>query len=220
MITAIVFDFDGVLADSEVLHLRAYQQVLAPFGVELSRTDYFARYLGFDDEGVFRTFARDHGLSLGYEDITDLIGRKSDVFEALESSADMLFPGAERCVRRLAEAFPLGIASGALRHEIEAVLDRARLRDCFAFIVASGDTPSSKPAPDPYLRAAALHARAPEACVAIEDSKWGIESARAAGLACIGITQTYPRGELEGAEHIVDSLDELTPTLVRGLRAP
>ena len=83
------------------------------------------------------------------------------------------------------------------------------------FIVASGDTPASKPAPDPYLRAAALHGREPGACVAIEDSKWGIESARTAGLACIGITQTYPRSELSGASHIVDSLDELTPAFFR-----
>jgi beta-phosphoglucomutase len=219
MITAIVFDFDGVLADSEVLHLRAYQQVLAPLGAELSRADYFARYLGFDDEGVFRTLAADRGLRLEREEIADLITRKSGVFESLEASADVLFPGAERCVRTLAEEFPLGIASGAMRHEIEAVLDRGGLRNCFAFIVASGDTPSSKPAPDPYLRAAALHARVPEACVAIEDSRWGIESARTAGLACVGITQTYPRDQLAGAHHIIDSLDELTPTLIRALQS-
>jgi beta-phosphoglucomutase len=218
MITAIVFDFDGVLADSEVLHLRSYQEVIAPLGVELTRADYFARYLGFNDEGVFTTLAADHGLRLGRGEVADLIRRKSVVFEALEASADMLFPGAERCVRRLAEAFPLGIASGAMRHEIESVLDRASLRDCFAFIVASGDTPASKPAPDPYLRAAELHRRAASECAAIEDSRWGLESARAAGMACIGITQTYPRLELAGADRIVDSLDELTPALIRELR--
>jgi beta-phosphoglucomutase-like phosphatase (HAD superfamily) len=218
MITAIVFDFDGVLADSEVLHLRSYQEVLVPLGVELSRTDYFSRYLGFDDEGVFRTLGADHGLGLTSEDVAELIARKSVVFEALESNADMLFTGAAQCVRRLAEQFPLGIASGALRHEIEGVLNKAGLRDCFAFIVASGDTPSSKPAPDPYLRAAALHERPPAACVAIEDSRWGIESARTAGLACVGITQTYAREELAAADRIIDSLDELSPTLIRSLR--
>jgi beta-phosphoglucomutase len=219
MITAIVFDFDGVLADSEILHLRSYQEVLAPLGAEMSRADYFARYLGFDDEGVFRTFGTERGLGLTGDDIAELIARKSIVFEALEASSEMLFPGAAQCVRRLAGEFPLGIASGALRHEIEAVLDRSGLRDCFAFIVASGDTPSSKPAPDPYLRAAALHGRPPDACVAVEDSKWGIESARAAGLACVGITQTYPRDELAGADCIIDSLDELSPSLIRSLRA-
>jgi beta-phosphoglucomutase len=219
MITAIVFDFDGVLADSELLHLRAYQDVLAPLGVELSRPNYFARYLGFDDQGVFTTVAKDHGLTFGAEEIVELIARKSVAFEALEANTEMLFPGAARCVRRLGEEFPLGIASGALRHEIEAVLDRGGLRNCFAFIVASGDTASGKPAPDPYLRAAALHDRMPEACVAVEDSRWGIESARAAGLACVGITQTYAPDELVGADRIIASLDELTAPLIRALRS-
>jgi beta-phosphoglucomutase len=219
MITAIVFDFDGVLANSEVLHLRAYQQVIAGLGAELSTPDYFTRYLGFDDEGVFTTFAADHGLTLGPEAIADLIAQKSVVFAALEAGAIMLFPGVEACVRRLAEEFPLGIASGAMRREIETVLHHSRLRDYFDFIVASGDTPSSKPAPDPYLRAAALHQRAPAACVAIEDSRWGLQSARSAGLACIGITQTYPREELAAADLVIDSLDELTPALVRALRS-
>jgi beta-phosphoglucomutase len=218
MITAIVFDFDGVLADSEVLHLRSYQEVLAPLGVEMSRGDYFSRYLGFDDEGVFRTFGSDHGLELTGEQIAGLIARKSTVFEALESTANMLFPGAAACVRRLAGEFPLAIASGARRHEIEAVLERGGLGDCFGFIVAAGDTPSGKPAPDPYLRAAALLARAPEECAAIEDSRWGLESARAAGFACVGITQTYPRAELAAADVIIDSLDELSSTLIRSLR--
>jgi beta-phosphoglucomutase-like phosphatase (HAD superfamily) len=218
MISAIVFDFDGVLADSEVLHLRAYQQVLAPLGVELTRADYFARYLGFDDEGVFAAIGADRGAPFRPGEVDTLIAGKGRIFKALEASADILFPGAEACVRRLAEAFPLGIASGALRHEIESVLDRSGLRDLFRFVVASGDTPSSKPAPDPYLRAAALHGRVPAACVAIEDSRWGIQSARAAGLACIGITQTYARDELSEADTIIDSLDELTPAMIGALR--
>jgi beta-phosphoglucomutase len=218
MISAIVFDFDGVLADSETLHLRAYQQVLAPRGEQMSRADYFARYLGFDDEGVFRTFAADRGWTIDDTDVAALIDAKTAVFESLEANADLLFPGAADCVRRMAREFPLGIASGALRHEIEVVLDRAGLRDRFRFIVASGDTPSSKPAPDPYIRAAALHGREPGACLAVEDSRWGIESAKAAGMACIGITQSYPREELAAADRIIDSLDELTPDLVRSLR--
>jgi beta-phosphoglucomutase len=220
MISAIVFDFDGVLADSETLHLRAYQQVLAPRGEQMSRADYFSRYLGFDDEGVFRTFASDRGLKVDDKEVAALIAAKTAVFESLEANADLLFPGAAACVRRLAGEFPLGIASGALRHEIEVVLDRAGLRGCFEFIVASGDTPSSKPAPDPYLRAAALHARDARECLAVEDSRWGIESAKSAGMACVGITQSYAREELAGADRIVDSLDELTPELVRSLGRP
>src|SRR6476620_8948864 len=99
MISAIVFDFDGVLADSEVLHLRAYQEVLAPRGLQVSREDYFARYLGFDDNGVLRTVAADRGVELDDASIEELIARKSKVFERLEANAEMLFPGAAACVR-------------------------------------------------------------------------------------------------------------------------
>ena len=128
MITAIVFDFDGVIADSEVLHLRAYQATLEPLGVELTRSAYFARYLGFDDQGVFSTVSADQGLGLSAAQINALIARKTTVFESLEAEAEMLFPGAAACVRRLAEAFPLGIASGALRHEIDALGHKKSVR--------------------------------------------------------------------------------------------
>jgi beta-phosphoglucomutase len=117
----------------------------------------------------------------------------------------------------LAREFPLGIASGALRHEIEMILKRAHLDRHINFIVASGDTPNSKPAPDPYARAAALHGVAPGDCVAIEDSRWGIESAKTAGLKCVGITTTYPAQELASADRVVASLDEFTADLIREL---
>ena len=80
--------------------------------------------------------------------------------------------------------------------------------------LASGETPRSKPYPDPYLRAADLHGRPAAACLAIEDSRWGIESAKVAGLRCIGITTSYGAAELPGADHIISSLDELTLDLL------
>jgi beta-phosphoglucomutase-like phosphatase (HAD superfamily) len=90
-------------------------------------------------------------------------------------------------------------------------LDRA-----FRFIVAAGETDRTKPAPDPYLRAAELHGVPPRECVAIEDSQWGLQSARSAGMITIGITHTYPREALQ-ANLVVDSLDELTSDLLKGL---
>ena len=114
-----------------------------------------------------------------------------------------------------AVVFPLGIASGALRHEIETVLRGAGLLHHFNFIVSAGDTKESKPAPDPYLRAAELHGRPPSECVAIEDSRWGIEAANAAGMTCVGITNTYPAPELTAADRVISSLDEFTEALIR-----
>lgn len=217
MIRAIVFDFDGVIADSEPLHLRALQEVLAPLGITVDRTEYYARYLGFDDVEAFRTIASDRGLAVGDNEVRALISAKSTIYQKLLSAADVLYSGAAACVERLAAAYPLGIASGALRHEILTILRASSLDRHFHFIVASGDTRAGKPAPDPYLHAAALHGVPPSACVAIEDSRWGIEAARTAGMRTVGITHTYPAAELAAADTIVPGLDDLTPELIRRL---
>lgn len=215
MIRAIVFDFDGVIANSEPLHLRAYQEVFEPLGVTLTRERYYRDLLGFDDEGVFRKVAQDEGWPIDEARIAALIEEKARVMDDAIARADVLYPGAVECIERLAAAFPLGIASGALRHEIETILARRRLDRHFRFIVSAEDTARGKPAPDPYARAAELHDVGPEECVAIEDSHWGIESARAAGLKCIAVTHTYPASQLHLADHVVTSLDELTPALAR-----
>jgi beta-phosphoglucomutase len=217
-IQAVVFDFDGVLADSEPLHLKAYQALLEPQGIHLDERTYCERYLGYDDEGALQRMAEDNGLILGDEEIEMLIVEKGRVFESLVGSRDVMYPGAAECVRGLAAAFPVGIASGALRADIDLILRGAGLQDRFRFIVAAGDTDRTKPAPDPYLRAAELHGVPPAACVAIEDSHWGLESARAAGLRTIAITHTYPRQTLTGAaDAVIDSLAELTRDFVARL---
>ena len=119
-------------------------------------------------------------------------------------AGEILFPGAADFIRQAAAAVPIAIASGALRHEIEEILDATRLRDHFATIVAAGDTPQSKPSPAPYalcVHAAAARERrdgTANRCVAIEDSRWGLESARGAGLRCVGVTNSYPASELAG----------------------
>ena len=220
MISAIVFDFDGVLVDSEPLHLRSYQEVLEPVGLSLPREKYYSSYLGYDDAGVFKAIADARDWPLDEQKLRALIDEKCRVFEALKSDGnggDMLYPGATECVARLAGAWPLGIASGAARSEIESTLQGSGLNRYFRFIVAAGETPAGKPAPDPYRQAAKLHGYPPESCVAIEDSRWGIESAKSAGLWCIGITHTYPVSELLEADAIVSSLAELTPDLIRNL---
>lgn len=217
MIRAIVFDFDGVIADSEPLHLRALQEVIAPLGITVTRVEYFEHYLGYDDVGTFRAIGQQKAVELNDTQIAELIAAKSVVYQSLVAAGGVLYSGAASCVERLATHFPLGIASGALRHEIEAILRAGALDRHFRFIVASGETATGKPAPDPYLRAASLHGLAPASCVAIEDSRWGIDSAAAAGMRCIGITHTYPAAELSAADLVVESLEQLTPELIRTL---
>jgi len=219
---AIVLDFDGVIANSEPLHLTAFQQALAPEGIELSPAEYFARYLGYDDVGLFLALAKDRGLAMSGADVTGLVTRKGERMQALLRSGTVLFPGATEFIREAAAAVPIAIASGALRHEIDEVIDAAGVSDLFSTIVAAGDTPQSKPSPAPYqlaierLREASGREIDPRRAVAIEDSKWGLESAQGAGLRLVGVTNSYPAHELTGAELVVDSLKALTlPALDR-----
>ena len=219
---AIVFDFDGVIANSEPLHLRAFQQTLAEDGLTLSEQDYFSRYLGYDDVGVFAAVARDRGVSVTDEQIASRVAQKGVRIQEMLSAGHVLFPGAADFIRQAASVVPIAIASGAQRHEIEDILDATGLRGHFAVIVAAGDTTEGKPSPAPYARAFRLLQQAGGAltanrCVAIEDSRWGLDSARGAGLRCVGVTNSYPASELPGAELIVDGLNALTVPMLEDL---
>jgi beta-phosphoglucomutase len=215
MIRAVIFDFDGVIANSEPLHFAAFRDVLADQGVVLTEVEYYGQYLGYDDVGVFRAVNRDRSMSWNASQVTVLVDRKAVSLERLEQERSILFPGAEQAIRRLAANLPLAIASGALRAEILGVLDRAGLSQYFGAVVAAEDTLAGKPAPDPYLRAVTLlgtalgQSLAPCDCVAVEDSRWGLESARAAGLRTIAVTHTYPAAALGGADLVITDLDGL-----------
>ena len=214
MLRAIVFDFDGVIANSEPLHYLAFQDVLGQSGIPFPEKEYYDRYLGYDDVGVFKAVAADRGLSWAVDRIAGLVQFKAAVIERLEQNTSILFPGADAAIRRAAALVPLAIASGALGAEIRRVLDREGLRSYFKAIVAAEDTPVSKPAADPYTRALALLAQAigtplvPAECVAVEDSPWGLQSAKAAGLRTVAVAQTYDRAALE-ADLVITSIDEL-----------
>ena len=213
---AIIFDFDGVIADSERLHLRAYQDVLRDERISLPGEAYYERYLGYDDVGVFKALAKDFARPWTDAEIADLIARKGARYEALAAEGEMLFPGAAAFIRAASAAVPTAIASGALSHEIHEVLERAQLSDAFLAVVGADHTARSKPNPDPYLeafarlQAASGRALDPARTVAIEDSHWGLDAARAAGLRTVAVTNTYAASEIAGAAELtVAGLDAL-----------
>jgi len=219
---AIVFDFDGVIADSEPLHLTAFQRALAEEGLALTADDYYSKYLGYDDVGMFEAVARDRGIAMTDRHVTALGTRKGTMLQELLQGGAILFPGAVAFIRAAAAEVPIAIASGALRHEILEVVEAAGVSNLFTTIVAAGDTPESKPSPAPYLlafeqlRQKTGRDLVAQCCVAIEDSRWGLESARGAGLRCVGVTTSYAADELAGAELVVPGLNELTiPALDR-----
>ena len=223
MIKAVVFDFDGVLANSEPLHFRAFREVLAAHGLRLTEAEYYAEYLGYDDIGAFRAIARDRGADMSEAQVSALVDEKAIQLEALERGASVLFPGAREAVLRMARRGPIAIASGARRAEIVRVLDHEGLRDHFPVLVAAEDTPASKPDPAPYRYAVSLLQAAygielnPADCVAVEDSRWGLVSARGAGLRTLAITHSYQAAELSEADGIIDHLDQLTDDRLKGL---
>jgi beta-phosphoglucomutase len=221
MLQGIIFDFDGVIADSEPLHLRAYQELLQKEGIELTREEYYSRYLGFDDSGLFRTLAADRGIPITDDRVDAWIDAKSHIVEDLLVSDSVLFPGAAICIQALAETVPLAIASGALAPEIDIVLNHAGLTSSFKAISSASDGVRGKPAPDLYLLALAKLRNAAEVtaagCVAIEDSRWGLEAAKLAGLRTVAITHTYPAADLSTADLVVNHLSEITISRLEAL---
>ena len=213
----VIFDFDGVLADSEGLHLRAFPRAFADRGWTLTDEEYYATYLGWSDRDVVLAFARARGLALPGRDLLAVLTQKEQAYAALLEAGDILYAGAAPAVRRLGASFPLAIASGSLSREIHDALSMSHLASFFAAIVGADHVQEGKPAPDAYFEAARPLGLPPRHCVAIEDSPWGLESARVAGARTIGITHTYPAPRLTGADRIVASLDEISPDLVRAL---
>jgi beta-phosphoglucomutase len=214
VLRAIVFDFDGVIANSEPLHYMAFQDVLGQSGITLLEKEYYDRYLGYDDVGVFKAVAADRGLSWTVDRIAGFVQFKAALIERLEQNTSILFPGADGAIRRAAALVPLAIASGALGAEIRRVLAREGLASYFKAIVAAEDTLVSKPAADPYQRALIQLSEAigapllPAECVAIEDSPWGLQSAKAAGLRTVAVAHTYDRGALD-ADLVISAVGDL-----------
>jgi beta-phosphoglucomutase-like phosphatase (HAD superfamily) len=212
----VVFDFDGVIANSEPLHLRVYQTLLAQEGLPFSASEYYERYLGIDDVGVLEALAHDKGLDIGGDRMARLIARKTEIFLRLARDGQVLFDGAADCLTTVAAVVPVAIASGALRHEIEQILDGAGLRALVPVIIAAGETPRGKPAPDPYAAAVEQMSRGlgapidPSRVVAIEDSRMGLRSARAAGLRTLGLATSYPAGTLTEAEYVLADISQVT----------
>jgi HAD superfamily hydrolase (TIGR01509 family) len=217
-VLATLFDFDGVLVDSEPVHLAAFNDVLAPYGVVISEEQYQERYLALDDANVFRAVLSKSGKTLREEEVRALVSAKSPRFLARFEQGFRVFPGAAELVARRAARGPVAIVSGALEHEIEFALRKMGVRDHFELIVSAEHTPTSKPDPGPFLfalekmRTAAGAVRA----VVIEDSTGGVTAAKRAGLRCIAVTHTYAAKTLleAGADAAVADLPSITDDLL------
>jgi beta-phosphoglucomutase len=193
MTSGILFDFNGVIVDDESQHCDALIATLAEYGYVLDRDAYYRDYLGFDDRECFRfTFER-IGRPQDETALRDAIARKHSQYERAIRSSMRLVPGAADFVESAAlDGFQLAIVSGALRSEIELVLELAGLRPHFAEIVAAEDVGVCKPDPQGFNRAREMLDLPPKRCVVIEDSLPGLSAARSAGLRCVMLATSHP----------------------------
>jgi beta-phosphoglucomutase len=207
---AVLFDFDGVLVNSEPLHFHALRDALLPEGIAIGKEDYLRWYLAYADREAIRVALERHGHAYDANRVHALAERKAALFE--ESLKRIpFFPGARELVRALEREVPLAIVSGALRTEIEAILASGGLADAFKTVVGAEDVRQGKPHPEPYLSGLARlrpMAQGLEAgdCLVFEDSMAGIASARAAGMKVVGVAHSYPAGKLSAAHLVIETL--------------
>ncbi len=217
MLRAIIFDFDGIIADTEPLHFRGFQKVLEGIGIPLTEREYYADYLGFDDRGAFLAALSSHNRPASAGTVAYLMQQKAIAYLDAVKERIVIFPGVPGFVRNVSTRLPLAIASGALRNEIELILTAAGLRGCFRHITSAEDVSRGKPDPQGFLLTlAALNrthngtAITPEDCLVIEDSLPGIRGARAAGMKVLAVANTHSIQELGEADAITHSLADVT----------
>jgi HAD superfamily hydrolase (TIGR01509 family) len=215
-LSAIIFDFDGVIADTEPLHFAGLRQTLAEIGISLTESDYYANYLGYDDRGCFLAALTANQRPNDPVALAQLMQRKALAYLESVKNNLAIFPGVREFVREAAALYPLAIASGALRHEIDVILEQAGLQKEFLHITSAEDVTRGKPDPQPFLHALnALNrqhqdqAITAESCLVIEDSFPGIRGAKAAGMKVLAVANTHTIQDLHEAHAVAQSLAQV-----------
>ena len=215
MIKAVIFDFDGVIVDSEPLHLRAFQRTAETLGLKLSPADYYSRYLACDDKTFFRKFLEDNGRQGAEREIVRLVEEKGICFEEMMGESIRIFPGVVEFLEAIRGKFHTAIGSGALTGEINLILEKKGLSGFFGFVIGADDTENPKPSPEVYLKCLERLRRDCDSaitaaqCVVFEDSPHGVLAAKRAGMKCVGITNSCDGKELELADRVTESFFEI-----------
>ncbi|UFS69272.1 HAD family phosphatase [Geomonas sp. RF6] len=222
MLKAVIFDFDGVIVDTEPLHYQAFQEILVPLGMGYSWQEYVEHYMGFDDRDAFKESFLSVGRELSQERLHELIDAKAAAFHRVVAGGVPPYAGVVELIRELSGTVPLGLCSGALLSDIEPILSQLGLQSSFDAMVTADQVAASKPDPESYrVTLARLQELFPENGVtpsetlAIEDTPAGILSATGAGAQVLAVTNSYPPDRLSGACKVVESLAGID---LRGLR--
>jgi beta-phosphoglucomutase len=217
MIKAIFFDFNGVILDDEMIQMKSYAEVLRGHDINLTEEMYLSG-LGMDDRSFVRAMFSQAGKTVADPLLKEVIESKTKVHREVIKDELPLFPGVLTFLKETSRHFALGLVSMANQKEVGYVFGRARLGPLFSVVVTAEDSSVCKPAPDCYVcgltklnekrqQERLLPLLAAE-CLAIEDSPPGIESARAAGMRTLGVTNTVAEMPLRaaGADVVTHSL--------------
>ena len=207
-IKAVVFDMDGVIIDSEPNHYRAICEAIGE-GMTLSYDDFLGRFAGGDERYAMGEMAKELGIDYDEELFREWSNRKAAAYAQFVSENAEPMPGAVDFVSTVARTFPVGLATGSRRSDVNAalrVLAGGRLEGVFQTIVTSEDVPKPKPHPATYVKAVENLGFQPSECVAFEDSPNGILSAKSAGLRVIGLSAMHGSDKLGEADRIVPDL--------------
>jgi beta-phosphoglucomutase len=226
MIKAIFFDFNGVIIDDETIQMKAYQEVLRGHQIELMEEWYFEG-LGMNDKVFVQSMFQRANKPLPDDVLETVLGAKTDLHRQMIEDELPLFPGVLTFLKATSRHFSLGLVSMANKTEVGYVFQRANLTPLFSVVVTAEDASECKPAPECYLAGLTkLNEKRqrerqlpllPQECLAIEDSPPGIESARAAGMRTLGVTNTVPAAALRaaGADVVTASLADWTVEAVK-----
>ncbi|MBE9191080.1 HAD family phosphatase [Gloeocapsopsis crepidinum LEGE 06123] len=217
---AILFDFNGVIINDEPIHQQLIDQVLIAENLRPKPGEYRQVCLGRSDRACIRELLQRRGRVVSDEYLTRIIQRKAEAYQQELEKLEKLptYPGLEDLIFQVrSHHLKLAVVSGALRSEVELVLNRLGLTEYFSIIVAGDDITTSKPEPDGYLLAVEkLNELEPDLqlqpteCLAIEDTPAGITAAKSAGISVVGIANTYPFHMLQRqANWVVDYLCDL-----------
>jgi HAD superfamily hydrolase (TIGR01509 family) len=213
VIRAVLFDLDGVLADTEPLQWAAYRRVLLPFGVDVGLEEYRREWIatGVGPEYACRTYR----LPVGPD---ELRARKASEYRRLLDGDILPRPGAAAALARLRPTHRLALVTNSVREEVELILGRFGVLAAFDAIVAREDYVKAKPAPDGYLTAAARLGVVPSDCAVVEDTARGVRAGVAAGMQVVAVPNELTHdNDFAGCVRRLEHLDALTAELLREL---
>jgi HAD superfamily hydrolase (TIGR01509 family) len=226
MIRAIIFDFNGVIADDETPHLRCFQQALAEHGLSLTKDAYYGTYLGMDERTCAAALLAARDGTCDPDLLRTMMDRKATLFREYQAfHKPVLFPGVVEFVKRAGAHYRLAIATGGRREQIDQALRGTTIERDFAVIVSADDVATGKPDPAIYhatlKRLTAVNPHPPlltaSQCVVVEDSRAGIRAAKASGMRVIALATTYPREQLAEADLILPRLDDVPPESIESM---